>query len=322
MLINVLRDEQPTHVAVAFDVSRKTFRMDEYAEYKAKRNKTPDEFRSQLPLIEEVLTSLRIPFLKKDGYEADDIIATLTTQAVADGPRGADPHRRPRRLPAGHRPSDGALPHARGVRAGADDPGGGRGEVRRAPAALSRARGDRGGDLRQPARRARGGPGLRREVDQPVRRPRQRHHPRRPDHRQEGRGPPRAPRRRAPQPPPQRARLRPRPRPRAGRPRPQAVGPPRRVHTLFDGLEFRVSSATGSFDTLESGGGASTTRLRDGRAPARSRRGRRFLGARRASTCGVHVAWGPGARGTGSRSTAIAVADVSGLAAYLDVAEP
>ena len=85
MLINVLRDEQPTHVAVAFDVSRQTFRLAEYADYKAKRNKTPDEFGSQLPLIEEVLSALRIPFLKKDGFEADDIIATLVTQAVADG---------------------------------------------------------------------------------------------------------------------------------------------------------------------------------------------------------------------------------------------
>jgi len=85
MLINVLRDEQPTHIAVAFDVSRKTFRLAEYSEYKAKRNKTPEEFSSQLPLIEEVLNALRIPFLKKDGYEADDIIATLTTQALEEG---------------------------------------------------------------------------------------------------------------------------------------------------------------------------------------------------------------------------------------------
>lgn len=84
MLINVLRDEQPTHVGVAFDVSRQTFRMDEYADYKAKRNKTPIEFSSQLPLIEEVLNALRIPFLKKEGYEADDIIATLVTQALQD----------------------------------------------------------------------------------------------------------------------------------------------------------------------------------------------------------------------------------------------
>ena len=84
MLINVLRDEQPTHVGVAFDVSRQTFRLAEYAEYKAGRNKTPTEFSSQLPLIEEVLDALRIPFVKKDGFEADDIIATLTTQALAE----------------------------------------------------------------------------------------------------------------------------------------------------------------------------------------------------------------------------------------------
>lgn len=84
MLINVLRDEQPTHVGVAFDVSRQTFRLEQYSEYKAKRNKTPSEFSSQLPLIEEVLDALNIPFLKKDGYEADDIIATLVTQALED----------------------------------------------------------------------------------------------------------------------------------------------------------------------------------------------------------------------------------------------
>ncbi len=84
MLINVLRDEKPTHVGVAFDVSRQTFRMAEYSEYKAKRNKTPTEFSSQLPLIEEVLDALRIPYVKKDGFEADDIIATLTTQALAE----------------------------------------------------------------------------------------------------------------------------------------------------------------------------------------------------------------------------------------------
>jgi DNA polymerase-1 len=82
MLINVLRDEQPTHVAVAFDKSRQTFRLEEYAEYKAGRNKTPSEFSSQLPLIQEVLTALRIPFLEKQGYEADDIIATLATEAA------------------------------------------------------------------------------------------------------------------------------------------------------------------------------------------------------------------------------------------------
>ena len=85
MLINVLRDEQPTHIAVAFDKSRQTFRLEEYPEYKAGRNKTPTEFSSQLPLIQEVLDALRITYLLKDGYEADDIIATLATQANAEG---------------------------------------------------------------------------------------------------------------------------------------------------------------------------------------------------------------------------------------------
>ncbi len=85
MLINVLRDEQPTHVGVAFDKSRQTFRLAEYPEYKAKRNKTPVEFSSQLPLIQEVLNALRIRHLEKEGFEADDIIATLSTQAVAAG---------------------------------------------------------------------------------------------------------------------------------------------------------------------------------------------------------------------------------------------
>ncbi len=85
MLINVLRDEQPTHVGVAFDRSRQTFRLDAYPEYKAGRNKTPAEFGSQLPLIQEVLDALRIRHLSMDGYEADDIIATLTTEALAEG---------------------------------------------------------------------------------------------------------------------------------------------------------------------------------------------------------------------------------------------
>jgi DNA polymerase-1 len=85
MLVNVLRDEQPTHVAVAFDLSRKTFRLEEYAEYKAKRNKTPEAVSSQLPLIERLLDTFRIRHLTFAGYEADDIIATLSTRALAAG---------------------------------------------------------------------------------------------------------------------------------------------------------------------------------------------------------------------------------------------
>ncbi len=87
MLINLLRDEDPTHVGVAFDVSRKTFRSEAYADYKAGRSETPNDFKGQVSLIKEVLEALRIPTCEIEGYEADDVIATLTTQAVADGMR-------------------------------------------------------------------------------------------------------------------------------------------------------------------------------------------------------------------------------------------
>ena len=85
MLINVLRDEQPTHVAVAFDVSRTTFRSEVYAEYKANRSSSPQEFSGQISLIKEVLAALRVPVVEKEGFEADDVIATLTRAATAEG---------------------------------------------------------------------------------------------------------------------------------------------------------------------------------------------------------------------------------------------
>ncbi|WP_084460671.1 DNA polymerase I [Nocardia kruczakiae] len=85
MLINLLRDERPTHVAAAFDVSRKTFRVEAYPEYKANRITTPDEFRGQVEITQEVLGALGIPTMAIEGYEADDIIATLATQAVPQG---------------------------------------------------------------------------------------------------------------------------------------------------------------------------------------------------------------------------------------------
>ena len=87
MLINLIRDEAPTHVAVAFDVSRTTFRSERFSEYKANRSSTPDDFRGQVDLIKDVLTALAIPFFAVDNYEADDIIATLATQAEAQGYR-------------------------------------------------------------------------------------------------------------------------------------------------------------------------------------------------------------------------------------------
>lgn len=85
MLANTLRDEAPTHFAVAFDVSRKTWRSTEFPEYKANRSKTPDEFKGQVELIGELLDAMHVPRFAVDGFEADDVIATLATQAEAAG---------------------------------------------------------------------------------------------------------------------------------------------------------------------------------------------------------------------------------------------
>jgi DNA polymerase I len=87
MLINLLRDEAPTHIAAAFDVSRQTFRSEKYPEYKANRSSTPDEFRGQIDITKEVLFALGITVLAEAGFEADDIIATLATQAENEGYR-------------------------------------------------------------------------------------------------------------------------------------------------------------------------------------------------------------------------------------------
>ncbi len=85
MLANTLRDEAPTHFAVAFDVSRKTWRSEEFPEYKATRSKTPDEFKGQVELIGELLDAMHADRFAVDGFEADDVIATLATQAEAAG---------------------------------------------------------------------------------------------------------------------------------------------------------------------------------------------------------------------------------------------
>jgi len=87
MLINLLRDEKPTHIAAAFDVSRQTFRKEKYPEYKEGRSATPDEFRGQIDITKEVLAALGITVLAEPGFEADDIIATLATQAENEGYR-------------------------------------------------------------------------------------------------------------------------------------------------------------------------------------------------------------------------------------------
>jgi DNA polymerase I len=82
MLIRLLKDYHPDGIAVAWDVSRQTFRTESYPEYKAQRERAPDQFRSQLPLMDEVLQTLNIIQLREEGFEADDIIATLTRNAV------------------------------------------------------------------------------------------------------------------------------------------------------------------------------------------------------------------------------------------------
>lgn len=85
MLINLLRNEKPTHVAVAWDLAGGTFRTTEYSEYKAGRAAIPPEFPGQIDLIKEVLDALRIVHLSKENYEADDILATLSTRATTEG---------------------------------------------------------------------------------------------------------------------------------------------------------------------------------------------------------------------------------------------
>ena len=85
MLLKLLADERPQGVVVCFDKGAPQFRLDRYKEYKAGRAATPDLFKQQLPLIREVLGSLRIPTVELEGYEADDLLATLTKHAREEG---------------------------------------------------------------------------------------------------------------------------------------------------------------------------------------------------------------------------------------------
>lgn len=85
MFVNLVKAEQPTHLAVAFDTSRHSFRTDEYPEYKANRSASPAEFTGQIPLLQEALAAMNVPVLTKEGIEADDILATLATEGAAAG---------------------------------------------------------------------------------------------------------------------------------------------------------------------------------------------------------------------------------------------
>jgi len=85
MLNRVITQEQPTHIIVAFDKDRKTFRTQMYSEYKANRSAPPDELRGQFQLLREVLTALNVGFIELEGYEADDIIGTIARRAEKEG---------------------------------------------------------------------------------------------------------------------------------------------------------------------------------------------------------------------------------------------
>jgi DNA polymerase-1 len=85
MLINLITAEKPTHIATAFDVSRKTFRSERFPDYKANRSATPDEFRSQTSYLFDLVHGFGIRHFAVEGFEADDIIATLAKRAESDG---------------------------------------------------------------------------------------------------------------------------------------------------------------------------------------------------------------------------------------------
>ncbi|GMA27564.1 hypothetical protein GCM10025874_08170 [Arenivirga flava] len=87
MLISLLGKEQPTHLAIAFDISRFSFRTRDYPEYKATRDETPSEFKGQVPLLQEALAAMGVPTITKEDFEADDILATFARRGREAGMR-------------------------------------------------------------------------------------------------------------------------------------------------------------------------------------------------------------------------------------------
>ncbi|NBR60568.1 MAG: DNA polymerase I [Actinobacteria bacterium] len=85
MMLNIIANEKPTHLAVAFDLSRVSFRTEQYPEYKGTRGETPPEFNGQTELLTEALAAMNITTLTRENYEADDIIASLADQGAAQG---------------------------------------------------------------------------------------------------------------------------------------------------------------------------------------------------------------------------------------------
>jgi DNA polymerase-1 len=84
-LLEVIQKQKPTHIGIAFDTSAKTFRDEIFAEYKATRQETPEDIRYGIPIVKEIIRGFNIPILELDGYEADDIIGTMSTQACQQG---------------------------------------------------------------------------------------------------------------------------------------------------------------------------------------------------------------------------------------------
>jgi len=84
-LAEILNNKKPTHIAVAFDVSGPTFRNDDYPEYKANREETPDDIKLSIPYIKKIIEGYNIPILEKEGFEADDVIGTIAKKAEKEG---------------------------------------------------------------------------------------------------------------------------------------------------------------------------------------------------------------------------------------------
>ena len=84
-LMEVIQKQKPTHIGIAFDTTAKTFRDEIYADYKATRQETPEDIRYGIPKVKEIIRGFNIPILELDGYEADDIIGTMSTQACQQG---------------------------------------------------------------------------------------------------------------------------------------------------------------------------------------------------------------------------------------------
>src|SRR5687768_11251175 len=84
-LLEVLQKQKPTHIGIAFDTAAKTFRDEIFKEYKATRQEIPEDVRSGIPIVKEIIRGFNIPILEMDGYEADDVIGTISRQACTKG---------------------------------------------------------------------------------------------------------------------------------------------------------------------------------------------------------------------------------------------